>query len=419
MNAEIEEIYAKYKEATGISTDTRDIKKGCFFVALKGNNFDGNKFAIEALDKGAKYALVSDSGLLVKASYRTRLIVVTNTLKTLGKLGNHHRALFNIPVIAIAGSNGKTTTKELVSDVLKCKYNIIKTEGNLNNHIGVPLTLLRIRKSTEIAVIEIGADKPNDIKELCIIVWPTHGVITNIGKEHLVNFISLEGVAKAEGELYKWIVNHQGHLFINSKDADLLKIIKSFDPRLESNITWYENHKTVVNKSLFGDFNLENMATAETIGLFFDIKKTSITKALKAYKPENMRSQRIETAKENEVILDAYNANPSSMIASLSSFARMRSKTAQWLILGDMNELGAESIMEHKKILDLVVKLRFTNVILIGKEFDKAHQTFKKYAVFKDKESCVKSFLLQTIKRSEIFIKGSNGMKLWELVEYV
>ena len=412
----IPELHTLFLQTSGISTDTRKIFPNSLFVALKGESFDGNLFAIEALDKGATFALVSDENLKKNKKYGDKIVVVENVLQTLQELGTYHRRQFSIPVIGITGSNGKTTTKNLITEVLETKYQTLKTEGNLNNHIGVPLTLLRITKYTEIAIIEMGANHLTDIKDLCTIAEPSHGIITNIGLAHLEGFGSKAGVAKAKGELYVWLRDHAGVAFVNKYDKDLTSLLYTTDPLHFLNHLLYGDEEVPENKNLVGDFNKENMKTASAIGHYFKVKKTDITKALKNYEPNNMRSQWVSTQKENDILLDAYNANPSSMRAVLKAFADLETNKVKWLIIGDMRELGEESQKEHENILWEILKLNLNNVILVGEEFYQAHQKTKRYASFKTKEECVASHLLESIKRSTILIKGSNGMKMWEFV---
>ena len=413
----IPEIHKLFLQTTGISTDTRKITPSSLYIALKGEHFDGNKFSFEALDKGASFALVSDPELQRNKTYSNKIILVEDTLKTLQDLANFHRKQFTMAVIAITGTNGKTTTKNLIAEVLEYKYKVIKTEGNLNNHIGVPLTLLKITKNTEMAIIEMGANTMSDIKDLCAIAEPTHGIITNIGTAHLQGFGTKAGIAQAKGELYVWLRDHAGVVFVNKNDKDLTSLVYSVDPFNFLNNILYGDESVPENKYLIGDFNKENMKTAVAVGQYFKVKKSDITKALKNYEPKNMRSEWVTTKKENDIILDAYNANPSSIKAMLKAFADLKSDKIKWLILGDMKELGEESQKEHTNILWEILKLNFSNVILIGEEFYGAHEKTKRYASFKTKEECVASHLLQSIKRSSILIKGSNSMKMWELIK--
>ncbi len=409
------EIYNTYLECEGVCTDTRSIKPDCLFVALKGDHFDGNDFALEALEKGAKYALVDDARFGGKKN--NRIIKVKDCLASLQALAHQHRKQFDILIIGITGSNGKTTTKELVSTVLNEKYRVITTEGNLNNHIGVPLTLLRLTKNTEIAVIEMGANHLNDIKDLCEIAEPTHGIITNIGMAHLEGFGSKEGVAFAKSQLYIWVRDHGGTIFVNEKDRDLKELALKVNYEKSVNIVWYGNEEIPENDRLFGEFNRENVRAAYGIGLFFKVPVRQINHTLKTYVPKDMRGERKETKRGNELILDAYNANPSSMKAAIEAFSEIRTDKMRYLILGDMKELGLESEKEHKKIVDLIRLRRFTHVILVGEEFSKAAAKEKIFVPFKTTAECTSSFFISNIKRSLVLIKASNSMKLWELAD--
>ncbi len=406
----IPEIYRIFLETTGVSTDSRTVKSGNFYIALSGKHFDGNSFAEEAIDRGASFALVDSSKYtqnIKRKDLEGKIVEVDNTLVTLQDLATYHRRQFSIPVLAITGTNGKTTTKELVADVLQTKYRIVKTEENLNNNIGVSLTLLRIAQTTEIVIVEMGASHLLNIAELCAIAEPTHGVVTNIGA---VYFEEFDG-------LYEWLRDHQGIVFVNKNDKYLMGLIYKIDGyRFLSNI-WYGDEQPPLNKNLFGDFNKENMKTALAIGEYFEVKKTDIKKALQEYEPKNMRSERIETVRENEIILDAYNANPSSMKAALEGFADVKTAKVKWIILGDMNELGESTEREHRELLWNISKHSFTNVILVGKYLSIANQISKRHAEFSTLEDCQKSHFLQGIKKSAILIKGSNSMKLWELVK--
>lgn len=416
----IPEIYKIFLETTGVSTDSRAIRQGNLYIALSGEHFDGNKYAEEAIDKGAMFALVESSKYAQNPNRKDlegKIIEVDNALAALQDLATYHRKQFSIPILAITGSNGKTTTKELVAAVLQQKYRIVKTEGNLNNHIGVPLTLLRIAPTTEIAIIEMGANHLHDIAELCVIAEPTHGIITNIGTAHIEGFGSRAGVAQAKGKLYEWLRDHQGTAFINKHDKDLTTLIYRVDSQHFLSNVWYGDEEVPENKKLFGDFNKENMKTAMAVGEHFEVKKADIKKALQEYEPKNMRSERIETERENEVILDAYNANPSSMKAALEAFSKLETSKPKWVILGDMKELGDIAEQSHKELLWDISKFGFTNVILIGEALSAVHQTSKRYAEFKTREECVSSHFLQGIKKSAVLIKGSNSMKLWELVK--
>lgn len=411
----ISELYSLFLQCDGVSTDSRKIRPDSLFVALKGENFDGNAYAKQALENGAQFALVSNPSLV-----GDKFIFVEDTLKALQELALHHRRQFGtLIVVGITGTNGKTTTKELAATALLLKYRIVKTEGNLNNHIGVPLTLLRIKKITDIAIIEMGANTINDIRDLCAIAEPTHGIITNIGSAHLEGFGSKEGVARAKGALYEWLRDHSGTIFVNKHDADLTKLLYSIDPHCKAQTIRYGDEEVPDNKHLFGLFNKENMKAAIAIGRYFKVGMTMILKALKHYEPNNMRGQMITTPKGNDIILDAYNANPSSMHAAIESFALMHADKPKWLILGDMKELGAASDEEHANVLRDLSFYCFTNVVLIGESFFGAHGDMKRYATFRTKEEFLASPFVTSIRMSSVLIKGSNSMKMWEIANHL
>ncbi len=418
------ELYHLFKECDSVSTDTRKIARNSLFFALKGESFDGNQFAFEALDKGAAAAVVDDLSLKADPRFEKnadRIIyfehegATHDALTALQTLAHHHRMQYSMPVIAICGSNGKTTTKELTAAVLSEKYLIVKTEDNHNNHIGVPLTLLRIKKSTEIAVIEIGANHLKETAALCEIVAPTHGVITNNGSDHLEGFGSKENVAIANGELYEYLRDHMAIVFINETDPSLTSLLYSIDPGCSAVTIRYGQEVVPENPNLFGDYNKENMRTAYAIGKHFKVPTVTINKALRNYVPTNMRSQIISTSKGNDIILDAYNANPSSMHAVIESFSRYTTTKPKWLILGDMKELGAYEEKEHANILNDISFYGFTNVVLIGPAFTKAHESVKRYAAFPDRAAFLGSPFASSIRNSAVLIKGSNSMKMWEI----
>lgn len=419
----ISDLYQLFLESSGISTDTRSIKRDSIFFALKGEHFDGSEFIYEALEKGALSIIAPEAKEKdIKNDTRyernaDRIIFVPEPLITLQTLANHHRKNFSIPIIAITGTNGKTTTKELTSEVLSKKYRIVKTEGNLNNHIGVPLTLLRIRKGTEMAIIEMGANHLNDIKDLCKIAEPTHGLITNIGIAHIEGFGSKEGVAKAKGALYEWLRDHKGTIFINKFDHTLTNLLWNIDQTCNAETIRYGEETVPENKNLFGAFNRENMRAAVAIGSNFKVPKVELAKALKNYEPKNMRSQIITTAKGNEIILDAYNANPSSMKAALESFALRTTSKPKWIIIGDMKELGDDTNEAHINVLKDISFYCLNNVILIGEAYCKAHHGLKQYACFKTKEEFLNSPFVASIKQAEVLIKGSNSMRMWEIAD--
>jgi UDP-N-acetylmuramoyl-tripeptide--D-alanyl-D-alanine ligase len=385
-------------------------------------------FALQALEKGAKCAVVDNPDL----KPHDRCIVVHDTLATLQEMAGMHRARFDIPVLAITGSNGKTTTKELTARVLEKKYRLISTQGNLNNHIGVPLTVLKINDETELAVIEMGANHIGEIASLCRIAKPGYGIITNIGRAHLEGFGGYEGVIKAKSELYEYIRSEGGLVFV-SRDQSLLtglsegmnRILygKSEDSEVngmilqdfpELTISWKSgNDEGTLRSHLFGSYNFENIMAAISAGLYFKVDKNLIREAVEDYRPDNMRSQLVMTRK-NTLFLDAYNANPSSMEAAIRHFASVQAEK-KMIILGDMLELGEDSAAEHHKILDLLMNTGFLDVILIGPEFGIAARDFN-YQMFSGIDDAYKWFSLNQPEGYSILIKGSRRMKLEKLV---
>lgn len=424
MEQQIQDIYSIFEQHPSVSTDTRNIKKGDLFFALKGPHFDANALAIKAIEQGASYAIVDDKSL----PQHPQLIQVNNVLKSLQHLANYHRKKMNATVIGITGSNGKTTTKELVARVLSKKYTTLFTEGNLNNHIGVPLTLLRLKSDTEMAVIEMGANHIGEIRQMCLIAEPNFGIITNIGKAHLEGFGGAVGVINAKSELYAYIDDHAGMLFVNKDNAllnrlsanikrftfgsdlsnDLYCELVSSDPYL--NIAWeYRSSQSVVYSRIIGSYNAENIAAAIAIGCYFGVEKESVNHAIEQYQSENNRSQLVET-KKNRVILDAYNANPNSMEAAIRNFDKMRERKA-WLILGDMLELGNESDHEHANILKLVTDLDFNHVILVGPLFERVYGG-DDWHIFPDVEKLAIHLQKKPIENCDILLKGSRGIQL-------
>lgn len=418
--------FDKFYETSGICIDTRKIEKNCLFICLKGENFNGNDFAEQALISGAKYVISDD----VKYSNSENIFVVPNSLKFLQELGNYHRKQFEIPIIGITGTNGKTTSKELIAAVLSQKYNTLYTLGNLNNHIGVPLTLLKLSKEHEIAVIEMGANKPGDIKELVEITEPTHGIITNMGKAHLEGFGSFEGIQKTKSEMYDYLSKNNSTVFYNFDDEILktnlqnqkLKLIPyssehtsyikgdliSMSPFI--NMKWssseYESH--LLETKMIGSYNYYNFLAAICIGKYFGVENDKINHALINYQPANNRSQ-IEKTENNLLILDAYNANPTSMKNAIESFNSMVSEH-KLLILGDMFELGDDSIEEHKRVVEHTKDLKL-NTLFVGEHFYKIrNQSDTNF--FKNKEE-IRLFLTKnTIKNNLILLKASRGIGL-------
>ena len=419
------ELYNYFKESSSVSTDTRLINKGSIFFALKGENFDGNKFAEEAIKNGASYAVIDDQSL-----NNPKFIKVKNVLKSLQDLSKFHRSkLLKTKIIALTGSNGKTTTKELISEVLKKKYKIISTIGNLNNHIGVPLTLLRIKQNTEIAIVEMGANHLNEIKLLTDIINPDFGLITNFGKAHLEGFGSIEGVIKGKSELYDFLIKNDKKAFINNDDYIQNQFIGnkiSFSKEDKSNYIFKEVKDTnyaglnyndfIVDSKLTGNYNYHNIAFATSVGLYFNISIEKIKEAISNYIPSNNRSQIIE--KNNKlIILDAYNANPTSMISAINSLIKKQGKKS--VILGDMFELGNQSEKEHHDLIDFCVKNNFENIFLIGNEFFKQKDKFEIPFFYKTKDELNKHIKKFPITSKYILIKGSRVMRMENLINFI
>lgn len=420
----IESIYQHYTKRHLISTDSRSIEKDCVFVAIKGERFDGNDFAYKVASDGIAACVIADRNDL---PHHERLFIVDDSISTLQQLAKLHRERINIPVIGITGTNGKTTTKELTAAVLSKKYNIIYTQGNYNNHIGVPLTLLQMRPDTEMAVVEMGANHINEIAQLCSIAQPDFGLITNIGKAHIEGFGSFEGVVKTKNELYEHIRNNGGKIFVNndntllrelSKDltcfsygkdnnADIKAEVVSFNPYLT--IRWNDNE---IKTNLIGEYNFENVLAAISIGTYFNVDKTQIIKAIEDYYPTNNRSQYIKTDK-NEIVMDAYNANPVSMSNAIRNFRRISSNNAL-LILGDMKELGKDSENEHSIIISLVKELGFNKVFLVGEELLKA-DIDKSFSHFFDVDELISYINTHEVQNHKILVKGSNSIHLEKL----
>lgn len=437
---DISELYQLYLSHPNITTDSRKAAKNSIFLALRGENFDGNKFAGKAMENGCEYAIVDE-----KEYYRPndkRYILVEDCLLTYKELARAHRRQFNIPVIGITGTNGKTTTKELLSTVLAQKYNVLFTKANFNNDIGVPQTLFRLSKEHEIAVIEMGASHVGDIKKLVEYVEPTHGLITNVGKAHLQTFGSFEGVKKAKGELYDFLQAHGGTTFVNFDNPHLRQMQK--ERRMERLIfygqsdngninvcgkllnsspyvsfAWKDNSANEndfhrVDTQLVGSYNLDNLLSAVAIGRFFDVSTGKINKALREYVPNNDRSQLEKTA-DNELIVDTYNANPTSMAAALDNFASIKAPK-KMVILGDMLELGNYSLAEHQHIVDLLSQMKLDKVWLVGKEFARTNSTFRKFLNVSEVE---KELGESPLKDYCVLIKGSNGIHLFDLPPYL
>ncbi len=423
---EIAALYKLYLNHPLVQTDTRNITPGCLFFALKGPNFNGNHFVKQALEAGAAYCITDEKAV----AQNDKIILVDDCLISLQQLALHHRRQFTIPVIAITGSNGKTTTKELVHTVLSQKYKCHTTVGNLNNHIGIPLTLLKMKAEAEIAVIEMGANHLKEIEGYCAIAEPTHGLITNCGKAHLEGFGSEENIIKGKTELYNWLRNHDGTVFINNdyaylkenteglnhlisygtKDADYTGKVANNERYLEVAITKGAAIKTIATQ-LVGAYNLPNVLSALCIGKTFDVPEEAIKAALEDYQSSNSRSQWLEKD-GNFIILDAYNANPTSMKAAIENFASMPVKN-KILVLGSMMELGATADTEHQELIHLIENFSWDYVILTGKGFDNLRHNFLH---FNNAEVVAEWMKKERLNNKHILIKGSRSMKMEEVL---
>ena len=437
----ISELYKIFLKHPVITTDSRNVPDNSIFWALKGENFNGNNYIPDALNSGASYAITDD-----KASFiPEKTILFNDTLKTLQLLANYHRKQLNLPIFALTGTNGKTTTKELIFKILSTQYNAVATKGNLNNHIGVPLTILTFNKSTEIGIVEMGANHPGEIQQLCDIAEPNFGLITNIGKAHLEGFGSFEEIIKTKSELYQSIIKNKGTIFYNSDNPILNSLEKgpktltygtnsdnylnsrllSVNPFVNLEIKTFEGLKTEINSQLIGAYNFENITAAACVGDFFKISIQNIKKAIENYTPDNNRSQFIKKDK-NEILLDAYNANPTSMKASLNNFLTLK-KRNKIIILGDMYELGKYSKEEHTEILKLLkIALQENDsvkeIIVTGKYFNEAFSNdFQDSGIIhfittNELETFLKN---KTYNNCTFLIKGSRAMKLENLINYI
>lgn len=425
----IEELYKIYQQHPSVQTDTRNLKPGDIFFALKGPNFNGNSFAKQAIDDGASFVIIDERGFEIPG----KTFLVEDGLTALQELALHHRKQFNIPFIAITGSNGKTTTKELIHAVLSSSFKTYTTEGNLNNHIGVPLTILKIKSDAEMAVIEMGANHLNEIGGYCQIAMPTHGLITNCGKAHLEGFGGMEGVKRAKGELFDYLrtLTH-GFAFV-MWDYDYLRemskgisgIIKygteindhiigrvfRSDPFLQVEITQGLDDK-IISTQLVGDYNLPNVLAGVTVGKFFEVPESNIKSAIEKYTPSNSRSQLIEKG-SNKIILDAYNANPSSMKLAIENFAKKPVEN-KIMMLGAMAELGVESLHEHEEVIELINNYSWKQVILVGGDFLKLSHPFLS---FENSLKAKEWFDQQHFQNSYILVKGSRSMQMEKVVE--
>ncbi len=416
----ITEIYNLYSASYLVDTDTRNIRKGTIFFALKGENFNGNKFAEEAINKGASFSIVDE----IKYQTSNKIILVDNVLETLQELATYHRKVLNIPILSLTGSNGKTTTKELINSVLIKKFKTVATKGNLNNHIGVPLTLLSMNKQTEFGIVEMGANHLYEIKFLCKIAQPNFGYITNFGKAHLEGFGSIEGVIKGKTELYDYLRSNNGKVFLNTADEIQLKQSEGLHTiPFESSLEIKEANPFVklsfknidISSQLIGSYNYTNIAAAITIGNYFEIGKFEIRNAIENYNPKNNRSQIIKKG-TLEIVLDAYNANPSSMKVALENFDSINANaSSKVIILGDMFELGKSAIEEHQIIANITEKMDLDQIYLIGENFFITKT--KKASKFKNFDAFIKNVNLQKIKNSTLLIKGSRGMALERILD--
>ncbi len=419
-------LYRYFKKSSGVCTDTRRIRKNCLFIALKGENFNGNQFVEEAFANGASYALVDEKSGVINDS----CFLVEDALGSLQELAVYHRKKFTIPVLALTGSNGKTTTKELIVSVLKKKYKVHYTSGNLNNHIGLPITLLNLNESHDISIIEMGANHKGEIKRLCEIGTPDYGLITNIGDAHLEGFGGYEGVIKGKTELYDYIRKQGRLLFVNEEDDLLLE--KSRDiPRMlygpvknnirlanETPFLHLELENQLIKTRLTGIYNLQNVHAAFAIGVYFRVDKKDILQALSEYSPDNNRSQVVEF-KSNTLILDAYNANPTSVKAALKNLAAYNSNHSKKIVaLGDMLELGSDSERLHSGIVALLKAANFDEVILVGPEFIKAAKD-SSFLTFEDSAAAAEYFSEYKPDDFLMLIKGSRGMRMEKILKNI
>ncbi len=430
-----EELYSFYlKAGQKICTDTRKLEPGSVFFALKGGNFNANEFAQKAIDAGCSLAVVDEE----KHVTNDKIVLTANVLKALQALATHHRRQFKIPFLAITGSNGKTTNKELINAVLSKKYNTLATAGNLNNHIGVPLTLLNLKQEHEFAIIEMGANHQNEIDELCHIAEPDFGLITNIGKAHMEGFGGVEGIKKGKSELYRYIKTKNGKVFVNGDDDVLYELAFNNDKITYGCKKLYDvigkdcttaetvsmkfttrygekdfNKLPLINTRIVGAYNFINCLAASCVGNYFKVEDEDIKTALENYLPNMNRSQLVKTGR-NTILLDAYNANPNSMFAAIENFANYKAEK-KLLLLGDMFELGEYSLEEHQKIVTLLQEKKLKDVVLVGEEFYKLNAD--KFKQFKTTQECLSYLKELNVSENTVLIKGSRGMKMEILQE--
>ena len=424
---QIEFLYSKFIESSGVCTDTRTLKKNSIFFGLKGDNFDGNTYADKALQQGALLAIIDDKSQEESDSK----IRVDDALETLQSLANYHRKQIEIPIVAITGSNGKTTTKKLIYEVLSKEFKVEATKGNLNNHIGVPLTLLSFNSDLDLGIVEMGANHQKEIESLCKITEPNYGLITNFGKAHLEGFGGIEGVIKGKSELYDHLIKNDGLIFFNRDDE--LQVERAFKyknysigekPLSDCQVVFKEANpyvtveysKLTIQSQLIGSYNFKNISAAIGIGRYFGVDKEDIKAAIEAFEPEEMRSQLIK--KNNKtILLDAYNANPTSMEAALRSFKQM-DQAPQAVILGDMFEVGKDAIQEHQEIIELSQQLEFESIMVCGTLFKEAATNTKDINSFDDIQQ-LRSYIIQNQSSipETLLIKGSRGMKLESILD--
>jgi len=424
---DISALYEIYKAHPSVQTDSRKVQKGDLYFALKGDRFNGNDFALQALQDGAAYTIVDEAA----AVHNEQCILVDDVLSTMQQLALHHRRQLNIPFIAITGTNGKTTTKELVNQVLSARFKTYATAGNLNNHIGVPLTILSIKEDAEMAIIEMGANHEKEIAFYCTIAEPNYGLINNVGKAHLEGFGSVEGVKRAKGELYDYIRAIQGTIFINSDLDYLVEMAQGIVHQISygtSNAHYIgkalsgdgllkfallsAHMETTIQTQLVGDYNLPNALAAIAIGAHFGMDVDTIKAALEAYTPSNSRSQLLQKG-SNTIIMDAYNANPSSMKLAVENMAALQTPKTKWLFLGAMKEMGENCLFEHQALTDLVQALGFENVVLVGKEFEATTHNF----LYFENAGLTKKWLEEhPLGDASILVKGSRGSKMEEIL---
>ena len=426
---DISKIYELFNKYKSVSIDTRSIKPNDIFFAIKGPNFDGNNFALQAIKTGASY-VISDNSAISKKS--DKIIYVENSIKALQKLANYHRRKLNTKIIAITGSNGKTTSKELIFNVLKTKYKTTATKGNLNNHLGVPLSLLKINENTEFGIIEMGANHLNEIAQLCKIAEPSFGYITNFGNAHLEGFGSIEGVIKGKSELYNYLKNNKNLIFHNSENIMQTSLINNYkntysfgiNSKSDCIINKSESENTlnvsfqnkIIKSTIYGDYNFENICIAIAIGEFFKVDFNNIKKGIESYISKNNRSQ-ISLKNNNTIILDAYNANPTSMSLALESFKKTNYKN-KMIILGDMFELGKDSNHYHQEITNSLEKINDSTIYIVGEYFCNTKHS-DRIRSFSSTKELINNLSKTNVSDYSILIKGSRGMQLEKIIEFI